>query len=263
MGRSPFSLKPPQAALVFENDIYAVLSPSGEISVSDKLAGLLVESRGQYQWRSPAHESQQVIVDLEDQIRLRLQNLSVENAHWIVRRVYEWGGGRNPTVIKRATTRGKAEFEKSIRRLMEGDLRCGLECLCEQPGIALVMATKIYRFCCPGTGAAVDRHSSYFFNSLGLQTGERGIRGGTQFKRGPSGNGPGSRLATYTASGHKHNLTEYLDHYLPLLTALAESLNGHGAKYEYLCAASRRKKQWRPADVEMAAYQWWSRNGEP
>jgi hypothetical protein len=33
-------------------------------------------------------------------------------------------------------------------------------------GIRLVIATKVYRFCHPDIGAALDRHVSYFVNSL-------------------------------------------------------------------------------------------------
>ena len=73
--------------------------------------------------------------------------------------------------------------------------------------------------------------------------------------------GPTSRLAIYDPSGRGRdaNLREYAHCYLPLLSAVAASLNGLGVTFT--CAATGAKKGWRPADIEMAAYQWWSRNG--
>jgi len=49
--------------------------------------------------------------------------------------------------------------------LTSGSTEHALRELTKQPGLGLVMASKIYRFCSPHIGAAVDRHSSYFFNS--------------------------------------------------------------------------------------------------
>jgi hypothetical protein len=45
----------------------------------------------------------------------------------------------------------------AIRALFDPKtLSLGLDQLCGIPGLRLVMATKIYRFCCPEIGAAVD-----------------------------------------------------------------------------------------------------------
>ena len=44
--------------------------------------------------------------------------------------------------------------------------------------------------------------------------------------------------------------------YLPLLRAMADSLNA--AKRIYICAVTGEPRKWWPADVEMAAYQYWS-----
>lgn len=257
----PQAVVPPEGASVFENDRYIEKSPDGGITVSVALAELLVEAREQYAWpvRKTAAESQQEVIDLEEQTKERLQDRDPEKAHWIVGKVYKWGGGRRPEAIDGATVEVKEKFEESIGNLLTGNLAEGLRVLSEQPEVGLVIATKIYRFCCLGAGAAVDRHCSYFFNSLPLhEAGE--MRRCTRFKREwQKGKDGGSRLAAYSTRGYDHNLKEYLFHYLPLLTAIAESLNRRGDKY--VCAASSKKKSWRPADVEMAAYQWWSRNG--
>jgi hypothetical protein len=122
------------------------------------------------------------------------------------------------------------------------------------------MATKIYRFCRPLEGAAVDRHCSYFFNSLDLidVDGERAKC--VIFKREwATGRHRTSRLANFTSRGLDANLREYVRRYLPLLVAIANCLNARSLTFT--CAATGREKYWRPADVEMAAYQWWSRNG--
>ncbi len=58
-----------------------------------------------------------------------------------------------------------------------------LRALAKQPGLSLVMASKVYRFCCPDVRAAVDRHSSYFFNSLPLQAEGGPVGNCTRFKR--------------------------------------------------------------------------------
>jgi hypothetical protein len=139
----------------------------------------------------------------------------------------------------------------AIRALFDPKtLSLGLDQLCGIPGLRLVMATKIYRFCCPEIGAAVDRHASYFFNSLKA----------TSFQREWStGKRSTSRLAIYGAGNSKRNRNEYLDVYLPLLKQIADYLNRLG--FTYKCATTEKSKVWRPADVEMAAYYWWACNG--
>lgn len=196
-----------------------------------------------------------------EQTQQRIQDLDAEMAHLIIRHVSQWGGNRRRLqAIDVAPPDGKSKFEAAIRKLLAGHLRSALEALLEQPGVSLVMASKVYRFCCPQAGAAVDRHCSYFFNSLRLN--EAGGTPGTctRFKREwADGNRRSSRLATFTRLGHEANANEYVDSYLPLVAAIADWLNREGI--QYICAASSTHKPWRPADVEMAAYHWWSRNG--
>ena len=122
------------------------------------------------------------------------------------------------------------------------------------------MATKIYRFCSPQAAAALDRHCSYFFNSLCVKEADGRLAKCTQFKREwQNGKHEASRLAIYTTNGHQANLDQYIDCYLPALTGIADDLNTRGEGF--MCAVSRARKHWRPADMEMAAYYWWSRNG--
>jgi hypothetical protein len=66
-------------------------------------------------------------------------------------------------------------------------------------------------------------------------------------------------MATFSKTVREWNLDQYLDCYLPLLAAIAGSLNSTLGGFP--CAVSANRKAWRPADVEMAAYEWWSRNG--
>ena len=135
-----------------------------------------------------------------------------------------------------------------------------LDTLSGLPGLRLVVATKVYRFCCPNWGAAVDRHASYFFNSLQI-TGLDGVRQpSTKFKREWSkGKHTTSRLAIYQSYSHKENLNQFIEQYLPLLHGISESLNSDGITYT--CKATNMQKSWRPCDIEMAAYYWWAKNG--
>jgi hypothetical protein len=121
-----------------------------------------------------------------------------------------------------------------------------------------VMASKVYRFCCPDVGAAVDRHSSYFFNSLPLQAEGGPVSTCTRFKREwANGQHKTSRLATFTDPSCEANLAECWSKYLPALATIAERLNSQ--RGGFLCAATKARRRWRPADVEMASYSWWSR----
>jgi hypothetical protein len=236
----------------------------GSIRLSKRLAELLVEARETYAWpaKETAAASQQRIIDLESETCLRIQNLDPEKAHWIVQQVSMWGGNnaRAQRVIEAAMLSQREQFAISIKSLSIPDNTKGvLQSLSQQPGLRLVMATKLYRFCSPECGAALDRHCSYFFNSLRVRDADGILRGCTLFKREwADGKNRTSRLAVYTDHGHRTNLDEYVDSYLPLLRSIADQLNSQ--KISYLCAASSSRRRWRPADVDMAAYQWWSRN---
>jgi hypothetical protein len=122
------------------------------------------------------------------------------------------------------------------------------------------MATKIYRFYVPRMGAAVGRHTSYFFNSLQDRRTREHPTLCTKFRREwTDGKHKATRLAIYYNTGRERNLDEYLKRYLPLLGAIADSLNRRFGGF--VCATCRKREVRRPTDVEMAAYQWWSRNG--
>lgn len=224
---------------------------------------MLVEARSRYAWQASPAESQRRILDLETETCRRVINLDSDKAHWIVERVSFWGGNkpRAQQDLASATRNQKEDFAAAIRGLLRpGSARGALDALSRQPGLRLVMATKIYRFCAPQVAAAVDRHCSYFFNSLCVREADGRLRKCTQFSREwATGKHNTSRLAAFTNKGHETNLSEYTDNYLPVLAAIAEYLNAQGVGY--LCAASCETKQWRSADVEMAAYHWWSCNG--
>jgi len=137
-----------------------------------------------------------------------------------------------------------------------GNAATGIDQLCAINGISLVIASKIYRFCVPNIGAAVDRHTSYFFNSLSV----RGQGTPTHFQREwANGAHTSSRLATYNPAGYASNRAQYFQEYLPLLAAISNSLNN--ATSQYRCAASGVYRNWFPTDVEMAAYYYWARYG--
>jgi hypothetical protein len=139
---------------------------------------------------------------------------------------------------------------------LQATVRHGLDSLSGLPGISLVIASKIYRFCYPRVGAAIDRHASYFFNSLPIV----GQGPSTHFTREwANGAHRGSRLAIYSAAGFAANSSEYVQTYLPTLAGLATALNMAG--HQYQCAATGLMKTWTPADVEMASYYWWALNG--
>jgi hypothetical protein len=225
------------------------------------LADLLLEAREQYVWNArTAKESQKDIIRLENETARRLASLDGENARWIVQEVSRWGGNNERAI--RAVASGSAEQNRKLaelisRLLTPASIKDTLRELTKQPGLRLVMASKIYRFCCPQAGAAVDRHSSYFFNSLAMQDETGQLRVSTQFKREwTNGKHRTSRLAIYTDSNCDANLNEFSITYIPLLRAIADALNSK--RGGFLCAASGARRPWRATDVEMAAYFWWS-----
>lgn len=245
--------------------VQIVQTPNGDLEISQALVGLLVTERGNYDWPNGtgAAKSQATIIALEDKAASLMASLDASGAHSIVKEA-SIGGGNNADAqakIDSATPETQAKMLSAIQRipLPEG-LTIGLGELSRLPGLRLVMATKVYRFCCPDIGAAVDRHVSYFFNSLEILASTGIRRRATNFKREwANGNHTKSRLAIYNLPGHKRNCAEFTEVYLPLLRQMAQSLNQCGAKYK--CAATDREKSWRPADVEMAAYYWWAQNG--
>jgi hypothetical protein len=113
-----------------------------------------------------------------------------------------------------------------------------------------------FRFCSPQHGAAVDRHASYFFNSLQV-IGQGNV---SQFARQwANGRHTTSRLAIYNQAGYMRNKAEYFTSYLPILSSIAQAMNAIPA--QYTCMATNHQMNWTSADVEMAAYYWWALNG--
>lgn len=224
--------------------------PTGSISLSEALVEMLVQARCDYDWPagSGAVESQQTIRNLEADIAQLMQGLDKENAHRIVVAVSAWAGNnaRSHNAIVRATPADRVQMLSSLQLFNTLDgLADAMDALCLLPGIRLVIASKIFRFCWPAMGAAVDRHTSYFFNSLGA----------TNFRREWSnGQHTASRLAIHQSASYTRNRREFVTVYLPMLRSMANALNAIPVLYH--CAATGEQKKWRLADVEMAAYYW-------
>ena len=237
----------------------------GKIGLSQALVTLLIDARNGYDWPegTGATESQQTVIDLEACVAALMNQLDPGNAHAIMRRVSDWAQNnkRAHGAIVNATADSKVKMMNALNLLNDpAQIREGLDTLSEIPGINLVIASKVYRFCCPQTAAAVDRHASYFFNSLDIVSLDQGRAKATHFKREwPRGSHTYSRLATFNPGYYKRNRQEFTEVYLPLLVCIAAELNTLHA--QFTCGASGELKNWRPTDVEMAAYYWWASNG--
>lgn len=235
---------------------------NGGNALSPALIRLFVATREAYDWPKGTGNavSQQRIIDLEAFVRTRLTALSLSSAHEIVKRVSLWAGNnaRSHSQIIAYSKQHQDLLQGAIIDLMDpARVSVGINSLCTLPGINLVIASKVYRFCAPMTGAAIDRHASYFFNSLY----DAGNAHCTSFLREwANGRHTSSRLAIYSTRGFSQNKDEYLNTYLPLIKHIALELNARSVRYR--CAAIGNKKDWAPADVEMAAYYWWACNGE-
>lgn len=246
------------------HDIQLTCLDVGQIELSPAFVDLLVVSRTNYNWPTGtgATKSQQTVINLANEVgRLKI-HLDSENAHTIIKLVSEWAGNnaRGHAAIANATTNDKQTmlgalnlFENATSYNDSLDLLSGL------PGISLVIASKIFRFFSPKIAAAVDRHASYFFNSLNVIS-LQGTTKSTHFKREwTTANHTSSRLATFSPGYFKRNRQEYTDIYLPLLASIAAKLNS--LRIMCPCAATLEHKYWHPTDVEMAAYYWWASNG--
>lgn len=228
---------------------------------SPELVNLLVTARSNYDWPSGtgAMISQQNILNLEASVAEHLCALSPHGAHAIISDVSRWAGNNDnaQAAINNASFDLKVKMQSAISYLsMPGQVINGLDALCNLPGIRLVIASKIFRFCFPKVGAAVDRHASYFFNSLLMNNGENACHFVREWS---NGNHSSSRLAIYTPANYLRNRNEYFEKYLYLLVQIAKNLNNKSA--QYTCAATNLSSYWTPADVEMAAYYWWACKG--
>lgn len=216
--------------------------PSCSFSLSDALVNLLVDARSAYDWPAGtgATESQQTILALEADVARWMQALNEENAHRIVTKVSKWAGNRKHYEIVQAKPAGRVQVLNSFRLFDAPDGPANaIDGLSNLPGISLVIASKIFRFCRPTVGAAVDRHTSYFFNSLEFVTPEGCRDPATNFRREWSnGQHTASRLATFNPASYNKNRGEFITVYLPLLGSIANTLNAIPAPYQ--CAAHRR-----------------------
>jgi hypothetical protein len=258
-------MPPPNDAPTFSTGTHLIESDLDGFLVSPPLGDLLSEAREQYVWSAQtALESQGNIARLERETALRLADLHGDNAQWIIQEVSRWGGNNERAVrtIASASPEQKQTFANLISQLVTSDsTEYALRALTRQPGIGLVMASKIYRFCCPQSGAAVDRHTSYFFNSLSVRCEVGKPKVCTRFTREwADGRHRASRLAVYTDAKCDANLKEYCSVYLPVLGRIADALNSQ--RGGFICAINRTKRLWRPADVEMAAYFWWAKRAK-
>jgi hypothetical protein len=234
---------------------------AGNCMLSQSLTNLLVIARENYDWPNGtgAGISQARIIALEGRVCRFLGKLTPTSAHQIVVEVSVWAGNnaQSHRQIVAASEAEKSAMRDAIALLLNPlTARQGIENLSALRGISLVIASKIYRFCFPDAGVAVDRHASYFFNSLSVLGGGFSTVFLREWSNGPDGS---TRLATYAPSRLARNLEEYVEVYLPLLKRVADALNLMPRKYN--CAATNIAMSWRPADVEMAAYYWWAVNG--
>jgi hypothetical protein len=233
----------------------------GGCDISPVLLDLLVDARQDYDWPqgTGAAISQGRIIALEATVSRHTAALGPASAHQIVIDVSRWAGNNalSHHQIVAANAHQQATMQAAINDLLNpATAPRGIDALCMLPGVSLVIASKIYRFCSPAVGAAVDRHASYFFNSLSVTGGEFA----THFRREwANARHTGSRMAIYNCAALDHNKTEYRRAYLPLLDCISSALNRAATTYQ--CAATGAVKTWTPADVEMAAYYWWARNG--
>jgi hypothetical protein len=251
----------PISATSLPHGVYVTPATAGGCHPSPPLISLLVAARSTYDWPSGTGPSvsQQTIINLEAATISRLITLNMMDAHQIVLDVSAWAGNNKLAHdrLRNASPTELNDIHRGISLLVSLNTdRLGVQTLCGVPGLSLVIASKIYRFCVPSVGAAVDRHSSYFTNSLPDDTG--GLL--THFLREwSSSKRRTTRLATYNSRGLALNIDQYFQSYLPLLNALGACMNSVGTRYT--CSATTLAKDWRPADVEMAAYYWWAQHG--
>jgi hypothetical protein len=255
----------PNDTLDLPQGIELILHANGRLEPSPALAALLVEARSHYDWPAgtgPNH-SQQTILTLEATVAGLLNNLNTTTAHQIVTMVSHWAGNNasSHANIVCAAEETKEQMLNAITVLDAADgPGGGLDILSKLPGVSLVIATKIYRFCFPLVGVAVDRHASYFFNSLDVAAQNQQRAKATHFLREwANGRHTTTRLRIYDRAGYKGNRKEYINNYFPLLCRIAEALNRLPASYT--CAATNQHRRWRAADIEMAAYYWWASHG--
>ena len=240
--------------------IYVTRSSLGDaLVVSPELGELLVQSRNAYAWRGSPRESQKRMLALTGDAARAMAALNATTLHQLVARIAKWDSGRTDAAIAGWTTDQREQARAALVELHGGrNVRKWLLELDALPGLDLVLATKIYRFIAPAIGAAGDRHSTYFANSLAVHDDDGPLTEATDFRREwASGSHAASRWAIY---GDKEaEADEYAERYLPLLAGIANALNASGRPHT--CAARGVAVEWLPADVEMAMAFWWAKHG--
>lgn len=206
--------KPNNSPDIFQFNLKEMLP--GQIDIPKELSELFVKARSNYEWPDGigATESQKRIIELEKSTANSIESLSPDNAKSIIERVSEWGGNNKNS--QNAITHANMQVRSLMSDIIEKikDIRFLYNCLdrlSSLRGLRLVMATKVYRFCCPDIGAALDRHTSYIFNSLRIINKEGIVRYCTEFKREWStASHKTSRLAIYQENSHKFNLQIFI-----------------------------------------------------
>jgi len=251
----------PNDSPCFPMGITLTINANGRCNLSDSLVPLLLHARSGYDWPAGTGSSisQNRILNLEALVNARLMALTPATAHAIIVAVSDWAGNNANAHanIVGATPAQQDTMHAAVSCLITtGQESDGIDELCSLPGISLVIASKIFRFCSPNRGAAVDRHASYFFNSLQFVGGDNVTHFAREWSNGRHST---SRLAIYTRANYVRNKTEYFSAYLPKLFRIADAMNTIPALYT--CAARNAQQNWTPADVEMAAYYWWATHG--
>ncbi len=254
-------MPPPNDAPCFPRGITLTRGLNGRCTLSNPLVQLLTTARNAYDWPAGTGPgaSQTTILNLEAAVSGYLVALNPVNAHALTIQVSAWAGNNanSHAQIVGATPAQQTQMQVAISDLITPGRECiGVDALCRLAGISLVIASKIYRFCAPTQGAAIDRHASYFFNSLQVAGGGSATHFGREWANGRHTT---SRLATYSVTGYAHNKAEYFSTYLPTISCIAQALNA--IPMPYTCAARNAAMTWSPADVEMAAYYWWANHG--
>lgn len=255
--------QPQTAAEVLGPQRYLTVKPgpAREVdAVSDELAHLLTNARENYHFAGGLAQ----VAALEQHTQEQLTIGTDEALHSILYHVADWGGAQQPALnsIAEYDEERKRHAAQRIRAMHQGgNLQQALLGLCSLPGIGFVIASKVYRFVRPDVGAAVDRHASYFFNSLQLRRLDNHPAGlATEFRREwANGTHTTSRMAVYQPDTLHHTAQHYCTRYLPIVASTAAALNRQEIRYH--CVQTGRHLGWRPADVDMAAFNWWKHNG--
>jgi len=214
-------MPPPNDAPAFSTEILLIESGQKNLRVSNPLADLLSEAREQYVWGAKsASESQEIIVRLESETARRLADIHDDSAQWVIQEVSRWGGNNLTAIrtIASASPEQKRRFADMIGWLLtSGSTEHALRELTKQPGLGLVMASKIYRSAVrisaqPLTGIP------HTFSTPYLCVRERNAESLYWIRQGvANGKHKASRLAIYTDPKRDANLKEYYTTYLPSL----------------------------------------------